>query len=108
MGFLRRLSLQFQIAAGVILGVVLLLSIFGWLAVRTINQSKDVALEERLRLAQTTAQSVDALLEHTTRQLESAAVMSALVSNQSEQEQMEFTYGVLETSDRIVRLYADG
>jgi len=108
MGFLRRLSLQFQIAAGVILGVVLLLSIFGWQAVRTINQSKDVALEERLRLAQTTAQSVDALLEHTTRQLESAAVMSALGSNQSEQEQMEFTYGVLETFDRIVRLDADG
>ena len=108
MRFLRQLSLQYRIAGGVLLGLVILFSFFGFLAIRTINQSKDVALEERLRLAETTAQSVDALLEHTTRQLEAATDLPTLDSRQSEREQMEAMYGVLGTFEKIVRLDADG
>jgi signal transduction histidine kinase len=108
MRFLRQLSLQYRIAGGVLLGLVLLFSFFGYLAIRTINQSKDVALEERLRLAETTAQSVDALLEHTTRQLEAAAALPRPGSGRSEQEQMEAVYEVLGTFQELVRLDADG
>ena len=108
MRFLRQLSLQYRIAGGVLLGLVFLFSFFGFLAVRTINQSKDVALEERLRLAETTAQSVDALLEHTTRQLEAAAALPRPDSGRSEQEQIEAVYEVLGTFQELVRLDADG
>ncbi len=108
MRFLRQLSLQYRIAGGVLLGLVFLFSFFGFFAVRTINQSKDVALEERLRLAETTAQSVDALLEHTTRQLEAAAALPTPDSGQSEQEQMEAVYEVLGTFQELVHLDADG
>ncbi len=108
MRFLRQLSLQYRIAGGVLLGLVILFSFFGFLAVRTINQSKDVALEERLRLAETTAQSVDALLEHTTRQLEAAAALPTADASRSEQEQMEAVYEVLGTFQVLVRLDGDG
>jgi signal transduction histidine kinase len=108
MRFLRQLSLQYRIAGGVLLGLVLLFSLFGFLAVRTINESKDVALEERLRLAETTAQSVDALLKHTTRQLEAAADLLALGPGQSQREQMEAVYHVVGTFEKVVRLDADG
>jgi signal transduction histidine kinase len=108
MRFLRQLSLQYRIAGGVLLGLVILFSFFGFLAVRTINQSKDVALEDRLRLAETTAQSVDALLEHTMRQLEAAAALPTPDASRSEQEQMEAVYEVLGTFQELVRLDADG
>ncbi len=54
----RGLSLRFRIAGGVLAGLVVLFSFFSFLAIRTINLSIDVALEERLRLEQISAASV--------------------------------------------------
>ncbi len=108
MRFLSRIGLQYRIAGGVVLGLVALLSLFGFLALRTINESKDVALEERLRLAQTTAESVDALVQHTVRQLDAASLLPLLHPDDPEQEQMERLYHVLGTFDKIVRLDVQG
>jgi hypothetical protein len=81
---LSGLSLRFRIAGGVLAGLVVLFALFGFLAVRTIDLSVDVAFEERLRLAQISAESVDELLEHTSRQLERAAAFVAAGSADEE------------------------
>ncbi len=57
---------------------MVLLSLFGFLAVRTINQSKEVALEERLALAEAMAHTVDGLIGHAVNQMEAAARLWAL------------------------------
>ncbi|KKK63933.1 hypothetical protein LCGC14_2989280, partial [marine sediment metagenome] len=108
MRILRGLGLQYRIAAGVILGLAVLLSVFGYLAVRAIGQTKDVALEERLRLAETTAKSVDALVQHTARQLEAAASLGATDSIGCGYEQVQSLYHVLATFDTISCLDAQG
>ena len=100
MRILRGLSLRYRIAAGVILGVVVLLSAFGFLAVRAIGQTKDIALEERLRLAETTAGSVDALVQHTAQQLE-AATSAVTDADDCGHEQMQSLYHILGTFDTI-------
>lgn len=91
-----------------VLGLVVLFSLFGFLAIRVINESKDVALEDRLNLAETTAESVDALVQHTTRQLEAAALIPLRGAGDTEKEQMEWQYQVLGTFDKIVRLDLGG
>jgi len=108
MGFLRRLSLQYRIAAGVVLGLVVLFSLFGFLAVRTINQSKDVALEERLALSEATAHTVDGLIANAIDQLEGAGRLSALDPDDPEESQIGMVYHVLGTFETIVRLDNDG
>ncbi len=108
MRFLNSIGLQYRIAGGVVLGLVALFVLFGFLALRTINESKDIALEERLRLAQTTAESVDALIQHTVHQLEATALLLLLDSDDPEREQMERQYHVLGTFDKIVRLDPQG
>jgi signal transduction histidine kinase len=108
MRFLSRIGLQYRIAGGVVLGLVALFSLFGFLAIRAINESKDVALEDRLHLAETTAESVDALIQHTARQLEAATLIPVLGSDDTEKEQMERQYQVLGTFDKIVRLDPSG
>lgn len=102
------LSLRTRIAGGVLAGLVVLFSFFGFLAVRTINQSIDIALEERLRLAQISAASVDELLEHTARQLERTAAFVAAGPTAAEEEQAAQVYELLSEFDRIVRLGPDG
>jgi signal transduction histidine kinase len=87
---------------------VALLTLFGFLAIRAIDESKDVALEDRLRLAETTAESVDALIQHTTRQLEAATLILLLGPDDAEKRQMEQQYQVLGTFDKIVRLDPSG
>src|SRR3972149_4119813 len=104
MNFLRRLSLQYRIAAGVVLGLMVLFSLFGFLAVRTINQSKDVALEERLALAEATAHSVDGLIGHAVYQMEAAARLWALDPDDPEEQQIGMVYRVLGTFETMVRL----
>ena len=108
MRFLSRIGLQYRIAGGVVLGLVALLSLFGFLAVRAIDESKDVALGERLRLAETTANSVDALVQHSARQLEAATLVPLLDTDDNEREQMEWQYHVLGTFDKMVRLDTQG
>src|SRR3990170_3198806 len=104
MGFLRRLSLQYRIAAGVVLGLVVLFSLFGFLAVRTINQSKDVALEERLALAEATAHTADGLIGHAVEQMEAAGRLWALDHDDPEEVQIGMVYRVLGTFETIARL----
>ncbi len=108
MRFLDRIGLQYRIAGGVVLGLVALSALFGFLALRTINESKDLALEERLRLAETTAESVDALIQHTVHQLEAVALLQLLDPHDPEQDQMEWQYHILGTFDTIVRLDPQG
>lgn len=108
MRFLRQLSLQYRIAGGVLLGLVVLFSSFGFLAVRTINQSKDLALEERLRLAETTAQSVDALLRHTAQQLEKTAQLLTSSPDELDKERVAQIHDILGEFDKIVRLDPGG
>ncbi len=106
--FLRRLSLQYRIAAGVVFGLVALFSLFGFLAVRTINRSKDVALEERQGLAEATAHSVDSVVARALDQLEAAATLWALDPDDPEEQQIGMVYHVLGTFATITRLDADG
>ncbi len=108
MRFLSRIGLQYRIAGGVVLGLVALFSLFGFLAIRAINESKDVALEDRLHLAETTAETVDALIQHTARQLEAATLIPLLGPDNTGKEQMEQLYHVLGTFDKIVRLDPSG
>ena len=108
MNGLRGLSLRFRIAGGVLAGLVVLFSVFGFLAVRTIDLSVDVALDERLRLAQISAGSVDELLEHTALQLERAALFVAAGTPDEERRHVADAYDLLGEFDRIVRLGPDG
>jgi hypothetical protein len=97
MGMLRRLSLQYQIAAGVVLGVVILLSLFGWLAAQTIRQTRDLALQARLDTANASAHALDAILLHEAEELEEAAShLADLGPNESESDLREKFYDVLE------------
>lgn len=106
---LQRLSLRFRIAGGVLAGLIVLFSFFGFLALRTINLSTDVALEERLRLAQISAESVDELLAHTARQLERTAAHVATGAGAEEQKRLVAqVYDLLGEFDRIVHLSPDG
>ncbi len=102
------MSLRYRIAAGVILGLAVLLSAFGYIAIRAIGQTKDVALEERLRLAETTAGSVDALVEHTVLQLEAAATLDAVREEGCDSDEVQSLYHVLGTFDTISCLDASG
>jgi signal transduction histidine kinase len=102
------LSLRFRIAGGVLAGLVVLFSFFGLLALRTINLSIDVALEDRLRLAQISAASVDELLEHIARQLERTAAFVAAGPTEEEEGQAAQVYDLLGEFDRIVRLSPEG
>src|SRR3990170_8446851 len=108
MRFARRLSLQYRIAAGVVLGLVLLFSLFGFLAVRTINQSKDVALEERLALAEAKARTADGLIEHGIFQMDAAAGLWALDPDDPEEMQIGMVYYVLGTFETVTRLDGKG
>ncbi len=108
MRFFQGLSLRYRIAAGVILGLAVLLSVFGYLAVRAIGQSKDVALDERLRLAETTAGSVDALVDHTVRQLEAAASLDAVGGEGCANEEIKALYHILGTFDGVSCLDRQG
>src|SRR3989304_3146900 len=103
----QRLSLRFRIAAGVLAGLAILLSFFGLIALRTMDLSTQVALKERLRLAQISAASVDELLEHTARQLERTAVLVAGEEPYGEA-QLRLVYELLGDFDRIVRLSPEG
>jgi len=102
------LSLRTRIAGGVLAGLVVLFSFFGFLALRTIDLSIDTALEERLRLAQISAVSLDELLEHTARQLEKTAAFVTAGPPEKEEGQAAQVYEVLSEFDRIVRLSPDG
>ncbi len=109
MGLLRRISLQYQIAAGVVVGVVVLSSVFGWLAIQTIRDTRDLALEGRLDIAHASAHAIDAILEHEAEELEEAASqISEMQSTQSEQDLLARLYKVLEAFRIIVRLDHDG
>ncbi len=108
MKLLQGISLRYRIAAGVILGLAVLLSVFGYLAVRAIGQTKDVALEERLRLAETTAGSVDALVEHTILQLEAAASIDVVREEGCASDEVQTLYHILGTFGEISCLDSAG
>ncbi len=109
MGVLRKLSLQYQIAAGVIIGIIVLLGAFGWLAAQTIRQTRDLAFEGRLDTANASAHALDATLLHEAEELEEAAAqMNEMESAQSERDLLPRLYKVLEAFRIIVRLDEQG
>lgn len=109
MGLLRRISLQYQIAAGVVVGVVVLSSVFGWLAIQTIRDTRNLALEGRLNTAHASAHAIDAILLHEAEELEEAASqIGEMQSLESEQDLLPRLFKVLEAFRIIVRLDQDG
>ena len=98
-------SLRIRIISGVFAGLAVLFTLFGLLALQTISLSTDFALEERLRLAQTSAESIDGLLDQAGRQLERTAAKLATADTAQEQElQATELHAVLGQFDRIVLL----
>jgi signal transduction histidine kinase len=98
-------SLRIRIISGVFAGLAVLFAVFGLLALSTISLSTDFALEERLRLAQTSAESIDKLLDQAGRQLERTAAKLATAATAQEQElEAAELLAVLGQFERIVHL----
>lgn len=109
MGFLRRISLQYQIAAGVIPGLVVILFIFGWLAAQTIGETRDLALEGRLATAFASAHAIDEILVHEAEELQEAATLLATVDSLAEeQDLLTKIHAVIHEFTAIVRLDENG
>jgi signal transduction histidine kinase len=102
-------SLRIRIISGVFAGLAVLFTVFGLLALQTISLSTDFALEERLGLAQTSAESIDELLDQAGRQLERTAAKLATADTAQEQElQATELHAVLGQFDQIVHLSPQG
>ena len=109
MPHLRPLSLRTWILGGVFAGLAVLFAVFSLLALRTISLSTDFALEERLRLAQVTAESIDQLLAHAASQLERTAANVATGRTVEEQQLRALAdHTVLGEFDRLLLLGAEG
>lgn len=65
MGVLGRLSMQYRITLGVALGLAVILGVFAYLAISTVDDSREAAKRERLAWAQAMAVHVDAVLRDT-------------------------------------------
>lgn len=102
------MSLRYRVVGGVLAGLAIMFSIFSYLAVLTIDQSTNVALQERLRLAESIAKSVDQLAVHTGRQLAMVARLAELGSNIPERDQVKFVQGLLGEFKSIGRFDVDG
>ncbi|MEE8346514.1 MAG: ATP-binding protein [Dehalococcoidia bacterium] len=101
--------MQYQIAAGVVVVVLVLLSAFAWLAIQTSRDIRDLAFEGRLDTANASAHAIDAILEHEVEELEEAASqIGEMQSPQAEQDLLARLYKVLEAFRVIVRLDQDG
>lgn len=106
-GFGQRLRIR--IASGVFAGLAVLFTVFALLALRTISLSTDFALEERLRLAQISVESIDEFLDQAGRQLERTAARLAGVETAREQGQQAAEFLVLLGQfDRLVHLGPGG
>lgn len=79
------MSLRTRIASGVFAGLAVLFAVFGALAVTTISRSTDYALDERLRLAQISAESIDEAVALAAHQLERMAASVATRPTTDEQ-----------------------
>ncbi|HSL97640.1 MAG TPA: ATP-binding protein [Candidatus Deferrimicrobiaceae bacterium] len=95
-----------RIAGGVLIGLVVLFSIFGLLVVRTIELSTQVALDERLRLAQLTALSMDDLVDHAARQLEAVASIAGQSGDANAAALGDELFELIDEFDQIVALDA--
>lgn len=104
----RQRSLRTRIAAGVFGGLAVLITVFGLLALRAISLSTSFALEERLRLAEISADAVDDLIDHTARQLERTAAFLATWASEEQERQVAHVYDLLTEFERIARFSRDG
>jgi hypothetical protein len=71
------INFQWQIAAGVTLGLLVLFVAFAGIAYNTINQSTQAALRERQAIAALSAEAVDNLMLHVAEQMEGSASLAA-------------------------------
>src|SRR3990170_4408324 len=69
-------GLERRIILSVALGLAAILFLFGYLAVTAVQQSKDLILQQRLALAETTAGYIDFVLGRTLRQMEETVARS--------------------------------
>ncbi|MBI4186861.1 MAG: GAF domain-containing protein [Chloroflexi bacterium] len=78
MSFLANLNLQKRISLLVLTGLVTGLSLFSWLGIKSVNESVDRTLEERLTIARVMATHLDHTLIYILEQLEHISSGSAL------------------------------
>jgi len=104
----RQRSLRTRIAAGVFGGLAVLITVFGLLALRAISLSTNFALEERLRLAEISADAVDDLIDHTAQQLERTAAFAATWASEDQERQVAHVYDLLTEFERIARFGPEG
>lgn len=72
LSYFQRMSLRYQVALGVAVGFLILFGMLGYLANTTIQRSTEAAKLERLKLAETTAASIDAVVARALYQLQVA------------------------------------
>ncbi|MEE8473447.1 MAG: histidine kinase [Dehalococcoidia bacterium] len=94
MNWLSRMGLRWQVAVGVAIIFIFLFGIFAYVFSGAIQQTTEVVKRERLNLATSTANSIDALIDHTIDQLGSVA---ALEEFQSETAPLEAKRAAMET-----------
>ncbi len=82
MAVLSRLSMQFRITAGVVIGLAVIVSVLGYVAVSAVDQSRNDAMTERLIWAKAIAGHADYSLRRTTEQ--TSAVASQLSEDWNE------------------------
>ena len=110
-GRVQRLSLRYQVALGVAAGFVALFSLFGYLILNAIRQSTHGIEVERLKLAQTTAASVDTHLSHAVHHLAETFRLDAFsqaTSLQQRADALERMARVAGIYDAVALLDADG
>ncbi|MEE8473070.1 MAG: hypothetical protein V3S82_07865, partial [Dehalococcoidia bacterium] len=73
MNWLSRMGLRWQVAVGVAIIFTFLFGTIAYVFSGAIQQTTEVVKRERLNLANSTANSIDALIDHTIDQLGSVA-----------------------------------
>lgn len=94
------------------MGILILISLLGYLSLSTTGQVRDMVFRERLHRAETAANSIDALLHQAVHQLENAARLDALSEGETLQESqpaiLESLVHIMGTYDRLWLVNWDG
>jgi signal transduction histidine kinase len=108
---IQQLSLRFQVGLGVVIGMVLLFGLLGVVIFTATRQSIELTEQERVKLAETAAASVDAQILHAQDQLEALAGKPAFrrAASLAERAQtVEAAYPIMATYDEIALVDEQG
>ena len=103
--------LRHQVTLGVAVGFAVISTLFGLLILNVIGQSTEATAAERLKLAQTTAASIDASISHALAQLVEFAGLEAVrqaTSGRARADALNQAYRLLGTYDEVAVLDARG